>query len=166
MKIRYKKTGSEGHSSSFNVNAISEVLVYFDDGGGDSAFIHELDVLLPTGWKDMERAFTDNDLVRDNYNTHFFLTPVDSLQPVGAAKCVSSGVWLGVCRWRKYIEPEWVGVYTLSFSWLGVVFRVCTNGTPWTFKGRRYHFHHSDGVSRFALGKYAAAIHWHFKSKQ
>lgn len=79
MKIRYKKTGSEGHASSFNTHALAEVLVNFDDGGGDSAFISELDVLLPSGWKDMKQAFTDHDLVTDNYNTCFF-PPHDEME--------------------------------------------------------------------------------------
>ena len=33
--------GTEGHASTFNTHALAEVLVNFDEGGGDSAFISE-----------------------------------------------------------------------------------------------------------------------------
>lgn len=79
MKVRYKTNGSEGHASQFNTHALAEVFVYFDEGDSDSAFIKELDVLLPSGWKDMKQAFADHDLVTDNYNTCFF-PPRDEME--------------------------------------------------------------------------------------
>lgn len=60
-----------------NPSAGAEVLVNFDDGGADSAFIRDLDVLLPGGWKDLRQAFADRDLITDNYNTCFFPPPSD-----------------------------------------------------------------------------------------
>ena len=69
MKLRYKKTGTETASSSFNVHAMAEVLT-----GDDTVYISDLDVWLPklNIWKDMGRAFTDHDLIVDDYNTYFF----------------------------------------------------------------------------------------------
>lgn len=67
MKVRYKDSGIEAWSSSFNVHAMSEVLT-----GDDSPFIKDLDVQLPSGeWKDMIRAFKDKDILPDNYNIGF-----------------------------------------------------------------------------------------------
>lgn len=72
MKVRYKAHPSDDCcSSSFNVSAMSEVIV-MGDWGADSAFIKDLDVQLPSGeWKDMSQAFKDKDIVPDNYNEHF-----------------------------------------------------------------------------------------------
>jgi hypothetical protein len=69
MKIRYKKTGTLGNASYFNINAMAEVLT-----GDDSAFVSELDVFLDSKnmWKDMRQSFSDKDLIIDNYNTRFF----------------------------------------------------------------------------------------------
>lgn len=72
MRIRFKSNGIEGNSSDFNIHALAEVLVYFDEGDADSVFIRDLDVLLESGWKDMNQAFKDRDLIVDNYNTCFF----------------------------------------------------------------------------------------------
>jgi hypothetical protein len=72
MRVRYKdKRHIEGQATSFNTHAAAEVLLQFDDGDGTSEFIRELDVLLPTGWKDMMQAFKDQDIVPDNYNAWF-----------------------------------------------------------------------------------------------
>lgn len=84
----------------------------------------------------------------------------ENLQNRGRSVVISSGVWLGFLRWQKRRESRWVGVYSIPLPRLGIIIRRATDGTPWTFEGRRYHFRHSDGVTRFALGKYAAAIHW------
>lgn len=66
MRVRYKKTGSEAWSSRFNPHGFGEVLT-----GDDSPFINELDVFVNGEWKDMHQAFTDGDIVPDNYNLHF-----------------------------------------------------------------------------------------------
>ena len=72
MKVRYKKTGTEAESGSFNITTIGEVLT-----GDDSPFITELDVFLKeTGeWKDMTQAFEDGDIIVNNMNTRFFEPP-------------------------------------------------------------------------------------------
>ena len=69
MKLRYKKTGIEAAGSQFNIHAIGEVLT-----GDDTVYINDLDVFLPAlnTWKDMGQAFTDHDLIVDDYNTYFF----------------------------------------------------------------------------------------------
>lgn len=73
MKIRYKSTNTIGWASSFNLHALSEVLVTFEDGGGDSASTRDLDVYLCyKGWKDMHAAFNDGDIETDDTNTCFF----------------------------------------------------------------------------------------------
>jgi hypothetical protein len=66
MRCRYKKSGSEFSSSSFNPCGIGEILT-----GDDSAFIHECDVWIFGGWFDMREAFKNHDIVPDNYNLHF-----------------------------------------------------------------------------------------------
>ncbi len=73
MKIRFKdKRHIVGDSSEFNVHALAEVIVTFPDGERDSVFIRDLEVMLPTGWHDMNESFGDGSLIRDNYNTCFF----------------------------------------------------------------------------------------------
>lgn len=70
MKVRYKKDGTEGYSSSFNMHGIGEVLVSAD-WGGDSAFIRDLDIEINGTWKDMSTAFVDKDIIPDNFNQYF-----------------------------------------------------------------------------------------------
>lgn len=74
MKLRHKSTGQVAHASRFNVHGLSEIIVYFEDGGADSDYIHKYDVFLTkTGtWKHMPRAFRDHDLIVDDYNEKFF----------------------------------------------------------------------------------------------
>lgn len=69
MRLRYKKNLEETGGSSFNINALSEVLT-----GDDSPDISELDVFLDKTqqWKDMRQAFKDRDLITNNYNSCFF----------------------------------------------------------------------------------------------
>lgn len=71
MQVRTIKSQSPGNSSSFNTSGLGEVIVMFVDGGADSMFIDELEVLLKTGWKNMSQAFKDRDLIPDNYNISF-----------------------------------------------------------------------------------------------
>ena len=73
MKIRYKSTNSIGWASQFNLSALNEVIVMFDEGDADSAYVSDLDVYLPDkGWKDMRAAFKDGDIETDDLNTCFF----------------------------------------------------------------------------------------------
>jgi hypothetical protein len=68
MLVRYKATGREAHSSNFNLSAVGEVVT--ED---DSAFIHELDIFIPSkGWVDMSTAFKSHDIIVDNLFTSFF----------------------------------------------------------------------------------------------
>lgn len=66
MRVRYKRTGGESFSSRFNTASVSEVLT-----GDDSPDISELDVFVNGAWKDMRKAFADNDIVPNNLNTSF-----------------------------------------------------------------------------------------------
>ena len=70
MRVRYKKTGSEAWSSSFNMCSMSDVLT-----GDDSVSLHELDVWVADAWKDMAQAFRDRDIITDNANAHFAEPP-------------------------------------------------------------------------------------------
>lgn len=79
MKIRLKDNPKvTGFSMGFNIHAMAEVIVGFDDDesgqsmGMDSCFISELQVLLKDGaWKDLGQAFKDKDVITDNYNIDF-----------------------------------------------------------------------------------------------
>ena len=73
MKVRNKKTGALGYSSKFNMHAMSEIIVYFDEGDCDSAFINDYDVYLESrmAWKSMGEAFGDKDIITDNYDSEF-----------------------------------------------------------------------------------------------
>lgn len=73
VKVRNKKTGALGHSSKFNMHGMSEIIVGFDEGDCDSAFISEYDVYLESKgkWKSMDDAFRDKDIITDNYNSEF-----------------------------------------------------------------------------------------------
>ena len=66
MKLRYKKSGTETHSSRFNTHALAEVLT-----GDDSVLIHDLDVWVNGEWKDMRQAFQNRDIIPDNFNEWF-----------------------------------------------------------------------------------------------
>ena len=59
----------------FNVSALNEVICEWADGSADSMFIRDLDIFIEAdniGWKDLRDAFTDKDIIIDNYNTCFF----------------------------------------------------------------------------------------------
>lgn len=73
MKVRNKKSGALGCSNKFNMHAMSEIIVYFDEGDCDSAFISKYDVFLEVKktWKPMDEAFRDKDIITDNYNSEF-----------------------------------------------------------------------------------------------
>ena len=85
MRVRDKKTGILGFSNRFNVSAIAEIVVGFDDDadgghrGMDSCYIGDYDVYLESKkeWKDLEQAFRDIDVITDNYNTKFFEPPTE-----------------------------------------------------------------------------------------
>lgn len=71
-RVRAKKTGALGSSSTFNVSALNEIIVGFETGDMDSDYITNYDVFVNGEWKDMKQAFKDHDLITDNYNTGFF----------------------------------------------------------------------------------------------
>lgn len=76
MKVRLTdKPEVTGQSHKFNMSAIAEVLVGFDnDGGYDTCYIKDLDVFIEAKqeWMTLRCAFHDNDVIVDNYNTTFF----------------------------------------------------------------------------------------------
>lgn len=74
MKVRNKKTGALGTSSTFNTHAIGEIIVCFDDGDCESEFVRDYEVLLESSqeWIDMQSAFIAGCLVTDNLNTCFY----------------------------------------------------------------------------------------------
>ncbi len=81
MKVRFTdKPHITGISGRFNVVALAEVIVGFDnDMGADTCYIKDLDVLIGEEWITMHQAFKNHDLITDNYNTYFFepKTPED-----------------------------------------------------------------------------------------
>lgn len=74
MQVRYKGETVIDQSSQFNTEVVDEVII-FGSWGADSAPMRELEVLIDGKWKDLNQAFTDRDLIRDNYNTRFFEPP-------------------------------------------------------------------------------------------
>ena len=73
MKVRLKNNPEiTGFSNTFNPASVIEIIVMYDDGGGDSDFITNYEVLIDDKWIDMSDAFKNHDLITDNYNTEFF----------------------------------------------------------------------------------------------
>lgn len=75
MRVRKKLSDNKylyGHSSSFNVHAVGEVVCYFDNDSCESEFISDLEVEISSGvWKSMQKAFADKDIIENNLNTAF-----------------------------------------------------------------------------------------------
>lgn len=80
MIVKNKKTGTKGHSDTFNVHALSEIIVTFPDNYS-SEYIADYDVYLESrqAWYDMQDAFREKLIIPDNYNTRF-------REPVNAAE--------------------------------------------------------------------------------
>lgn len=74
MKVRQKETGNLGVSGNFNMQALAEIIVGFDEGDMDTMYISDFDTYLEQKeeWKDLSQAFKDRDVITDNYNTRFF----------------------------------------------------------------------------------------------
>ena len=73
MKVRLKSDHEvTGFSNTFNPASGIEILVMYDDGGGDSDYIRYYEVLINDKWIDMNDAFKNHDLITDNYYTKFF----------------------------------------------------------------------------------------------
>ena len=81
IRVRHKKKDFGGVTGKFNVSAISEIIVNFDDGSMDTDFIKNYDVFIKAlqEWKDLGEAFKDKDLIPDNANRYFLepTTPED-----------------------------------------------------------------------------------------
>jgi len=74
MKIRQKETNEIGSSSTFNLNAMNEILVYFEDSM-DTDYPSNYDFYIESisEWVSYARAFGDENLIiTDNENTCFF----------------------------------------------------------------------------------------------
>lgn len=74
MKVRFTKNKEiTGTSDKFNIISHTEVLMYFDKGGGASSeFISDLEVKIKDKWISLSEAFKQKMLITDNYNTKFF----------------------------------------------------------------------------------------------
>ncbi len=75
MKVRFKVKPDEICTSSrFEVSTLTDVLVFSPEEPLGDVPQRELDVFLESKgeWKDMREAFSDHDLITDNYNTMFF----------------------------------------------------------------------------------------------
>jgi hypothetical protein len=71
MKFR-DKNNQECTGSRFNLSALSELIVYYEDGECDSISTSELIVFLEKKrkWKSLYKAMKDHDIITDNYNTY------------------------------------------------------------------------------------------------
>lgn len=81
MQVREKtKPDNKINSSKFNIHALNEVICYWEEGDADSMYIEDLDVFITAnniGWKDMQQAFKDHDIIIDNFNSRFFEPPTE-----------------------------------------------------------------------------------------
>jgi hypothetical protein len=84
MKLRDKSTKEECSSGNFNTSSLSEIIVYYKDGGSDTDYIDGYEVYLEIKkeWKDLKQAFKDKDVIPDNFNTRFAEpnTPEDKIR--------------------------------------------------------------------------------------
>lgn len=71
MDVRMVPGGTPGTASKFNVHAMFEVIVYFQDGSADSVSGNELEVKIGENWVPLTDAFKGKDVIPDNYNTSF-----------------------------------------------------------------------------------------------
>lgn len=72
MKARLKdRPEITGYTDTFNTHALSEVVMYFDDGDADSVFMKDVQIQVGEEWKDLKQAFADKDIITDNLNTRF-----------------------------------------------------------------------------------------------
>ena len=60
----------EGTASSFNTHSLDEVVVY-TESDCLSVPMSELEVIVGSEWKPMQKAFKDRDIIPNNYNTCF-----------------------------------------------------------------------------------------------
>jgi len=68
------------YTSKFNIHALGECICFWPEGNADSMYFKDLDVFIEAtnesddviGWKDMQEAFEDKDIIVDNFNTCFF----------------------------------------------------------------------------------------------
>lgn len=68
-------------TGKFNIHALNECICFWPEGDADSVYFKDLDVFIEAtsgvtekqiGWKDMREAFSDKDIIVDNFNTRFF----------------------------------------------------------------------------------------------
>lgn len=75
IKVREtKRPNVTGTLGEMNIHGIGEVIVYYDgdDGGADSVFEKDLDVLVEGSiWKSFRQACLDKDIIHNNHNTHY-----------------------------------------------------------------------------------------------
>lgn len=74
MKVRHIEKRYLGWATQFNIHALAEVIVGFEEGDMDSMFTKELEVFIEKTqeWKPFQEAEKDHDIICDNYNTYFF----------------------------------------------------------------------------------------------
>jgi len=73
MKVRSLKDGSLAESSTYNVQSVSEILVYWpDEMDTDYMSNYEVFIEAEQRWMTFHEAFEGKHLINDNYNTHFF----------------------------------------------------------------------------------------------
>lgn len=75
MRIRLIKNGTangDGWASEFNVSALNEVIVYYDDGSADSDYFQNVEILLSNGvWIGLKEALGLHLVIPDNYHRYF-----------------------------------------------------------------------------------------------
>ena len=73
MKVRSVIDGRMAESSTYNVQSVSEILVYWSDGP-DTYYMSNYEVFIEAEqwWMTFHEAFEGKHLINDYYNTHFF----------------------------------------------------------------------------------------------
>ena len=75
MKARLKdKPQATGFADRFNIHALFEVIMGFDEGDQDSVFGKDVEVFVEAkqSWMPLKEALASHDVITDNYNTTFF----------------------------------------------------------------------------------------------
>ena len=73
MKARLIKNPEiTGSTEPFNINSLSEVIMYFDDGSADSMFSSDIEVLVNSEWIPLDIAFKDGLVEISDDNTVFY----------------------------------------------------------------------------------------------
>lgn len=73
MRIRHMKTGEIGSSHEFNVHALCEIIVYFNDWmDTDFPWNYKFYIEMLDEWYTWDEARKNGYIITDNYNERFY----------------------------------------------------------------------------------------------